>query len=64
MKSFFMLVARLFVFLSLNAKALVVNGCPIEINTSCVSVGLSGADLLDSDLAYANLTDDDLSSDQ
>ena len=59
MKSIFMLVVCLFVFLSLNAKALVVNGCPIEINTSCVSAelsgaDLSGADLLDSDLAYAN----------
>ena len=51
MKSIFKLVACLFVLLSFNTKALVVNGCTIEASTSC-----SGADLSETNLSYANLS--------
>ena len=49
------LVACLFVLLSFNAKALVVNGCTIEANTSCIGAELSGADLTGADLSDADL---------
>ena len=55
------LVACLFVLLSFNVKALVVNGCAIEANTSCIGAELSGADLSYADLTGADLTGADLS---
>ena len=55
------LVACLFVLLSFNAKALVINGCTIEANTSCIGADLSGADLSNAYLSGANLTGADLS---
>ena len=54
------LVACLFVLLSFNAKALVVNGCTIEAGTSCVSADLSYANLTFADLTNANLSAADL----
>ena len=54
------LVACLFVLLSFNVKALVVNGCTIEANTSCIGAELSGADLTGADLSYADLSYADL----
>ena len=50
------LSAFLFVLLSFNAKALVINGCTIEPNTYC----LSNADLSYFDLSYADLSGADL----
>ena len=50
------LSACLFVVLSFNAKALVVNGCTIEAGTSCVSADLSNANLTNANLTNANLT--------
>ena len=61
MKGIFKLVACLFVLLSFNTKALVINGCTIEANTSCYGANLSGADLSDVNLNGANLTFTDLS---
>ena len=65
------LVACLFVLLSFNAKALVINGCTIEPGTECpmsdlFDADLAGADLRNADLsrtnlAFANLSDANLS---
>ena len=49
------LSACLFVLLSFNVKALVINGCTIEPYTSCVSADLTFANLTDADLSGANL---------
>jgi len=60
------LVACLFVLLSFNAKALVINGCTIEPDTSCPGANLrvanlSGANLSGAYLDGADLTGADLS---
>ena len=55
------LVACLFLLLSFNAKALVVNGCTIEPHTSCWFADLSGALLTFADLYSASLYGADLS---
>ena len=69
------LSAFLFVLLSFNAKALVINGCTIEPNTYCLSnadlsyfdlsyADLSGADLQWANLSFANLSNANLSGAQ
>ena len=52
------LSACLFVLLSFNAKALVINGCTIEAGTSCPFADLSRADLsgFGANLSYADLS--------
>ena len=55
------LVACLFVLLSFNAKALVINGCTIEANTICYGADLSDADLFEANLSNANLSGANLS---
>ena len=60
------LSACLFVLLSFNVKALVVNGCTIEAYTSCSNSDLSGAylnsvDLLNAELINTNFHYADLS---
>ena len=62
MSNLLRLVACVFFLLSFNAKALVVNGCTIEPNTSCISADLSGANLSNADLTDANLRDANLSN--
>ena len=56
------LVACLFVLLSFNAKALVINGCIVEPYTSCNHADLSNANLSYANLSYADLTFANLSN--
>ena len=60
MKSIFKLVACLFVLLSFNAKALVVNGCTIEPYTYCVGADLTFANLSEANLTFAYLSEANL----
>ena len=54
------LVACLFLLLSFNAKALVVNGCAIEAGTSCIGANLTNANLYGAYLAGALYNDQTL----
>ena len=56
------LSACLLVLLSFNAKALVINGCTIEPNTSCINANLSNQIFWDGDLSGANLYGANLSN--